>query len=119
MLSGATFLAAVTSLALAVSPAGVRAEEAAVVALDAARVQQEFEDCCSGTEPTVYATIALVTAGLSCLCCCVGAAADDTDIKEGILFLVGPIVVPRYCSSTVAFGSDALQRTPASREHTV
>ena len=34
-----------------------------------------FEDCCSGTEPAVYAKIALVTAGLLCSLCCIDCAA--------------------------------------------
>jgi hypothetical protein len=74
-----------------------------------------FEECCSGTEPTVYAAIALVTAGLSCLCCCVGAAADDNDTKWLIVIMFGPLVVPLLLVN----GGFWIGCTPASRGHTV
>ena len=53
------------------------------------------------SQPTVYATIALVAAGLSCLCCCVlkCRAADDTD-KKGVLFILGPMAVPLLLVNT-------------------
>jgi hypothetical protein len=67
-------------------------EAATDEALDAALM---LDDCCSGTEPTVYATIALVTAGLSCLCCYVGAdKVDDTGDRWALLLMYAPMAVP-------------------------
>eukprot|EP01043_Picozoa_sp_COSAG02_P048284 COSAG02_NODE_4729_length_5044_cov_2.301517_4_plen_751_part_00 len=59
-------------------------------------VREPF-DCCSGTEPTVYATVALVSIGLACQIAAQAYPARK-EVNDAFYFLLfGPMLAPLFC----------------------